>query len=149
VYGNAVPGVGVTFAAPTSGASAVVPGPSVGTGPDGRASITPTAGAVAGSFTVTATAGALSAGFALSNTPGAAAALSAASGSGQTATVGTAFAPLVARVTDRYGNAVGGVAVSFAAPTSGASAVVPGASVSTGSDGRAAITATAGTVAGS
>jgi hypothetical protein len=44
------------------------------------------------------------------------------SGSPQSATVGTAFAkPLVAKVTDQYGNPMSGVSVTFSAPTSGAS----------------------------
>ena len=43
------------------------------------------------------------------------------SGSGQSATVSSAFAqPLVIKVTDQYGNAVSGVTVTFAAPASGA-----------------------------
>jgi hypothetical protein len=44
------------------------------------------------------------------------------SGSGQTSTIGTAFAnPLVAVVTDTYGNPISGASVTFSGPTSGAS----------------------------
>jgi len=44
------------------------------------------------------------------------------SGSPQSATVGIAFTkPLVAKVTDQYGNPMSGVSVTFSAPTSGAS----------------------------
>ena len=77
------------------------------------------------------------------------------SGSGGSAVVDTAFAsPLVALVTDGQGSPVPGVAVTFAAPSSGASGSFPGpvttASAVTDQDGRAtAPTLTAGTVAGS
>ena len=62
---------------------------------------------------------------ALSVTVGAAAPgnITAPSGSGQFATVGTAFTnPLAAKVTDSYGNTATGVSVTFSAPSSGASA---------------------------
>lgn len=61
---------------------------------------------------------------ALSVTVGAAAAanITATSGGGQSATVGTAFTnPLVATVTDTYGNLKPGASVTFSAPSSGAS----------------------------
>jgi hypothetical protein len=49
--------------------------------------------------------------------------IAATSGGGQSATAGSAFAnPLVATVTDTYGNPVSGVSVTFGAPASGASA---------------------------
>jgi hypothetical protein len=49
--------------------------------------------------------------------------ITATSGAGQSATVGTAFTnPLVATVTDSYGNAKPGASVTFSAPSSGASA---------------------------
>ena len=52
----------------------------------------------------------------LANAPGAPTSVVLASGSGQSATVATAFAdPLVALVTDAYGNPVPGVSVTFAA----------------------------------
>jgi hypothetical protein len=61
---------------------------------------------------------------ALSVTAGAAAAatISATSGGGQSANAGSAFAnPLVATVTDTYGNLKPGASVTFSAPSSGAS----------------------------
>ena len=60
--------------------------------------------------------------FAMTNNVGAAHTIAVTSGSGQSATVGTAFTnPLVATVTDSYGNPVPGVTVTFAPPGSGAS----------------------------
>ena len=151
-YGNPVPGVSVTFAAPASGASATLTGSPAVTGADGQASVTATAGTIAGSYTVTASAAGASttANFGLTNAPGAAASVAVVSGSGQTTTVATGFAhPLVAAVTDAYGNPVPGVSVTFAAPASGASATLTGSPAVTGADGQASVTATAGTVAGS
>ena len=67
-YGNPVPGVSVTFAAPTSGASAALSSSTVTTGANGQASVTATADATLGSYTVTASAtGVSSAGLSLSN----------------------------------------------------------------------------------
>ena len=55
--------------------------------------------------------------------PNTATTLTATSGANQSATVNTAFTTkLVATATDAWGNAVSGVAVTFAAPSSGASA---------------------------
>ena len=55
--------------------------------------------------------------------PNSATTLTATSGANQSATVNSAFTnPLVATVTDAYGNGVSGVAVTFTAPISGASA---------------------------
>jgi predicted extracellular nuclease len=71
-------------------------------------------------------------------------------GTPQSATVNQPFAaPLVARVTDAFGNGIAGVSVGFAAPASGASATLSAASAVTGADGRASVTATANAVAGS
>ena len=77
-----------------------------------------TANSKVGSYTVSATDGAASATFNLTNTPGVPASIALTSGSGQSATIRTAFAnPLVATVTDIGGNPVPGVAVTFTAPT--------------------------------
>jgi parallel beta-helix repeat protein len=53
-FGNPVPGVSVTFAAPASGASATLTSSPAVTGDDGRASVTAAAGATIGAYTVTA-----------------------------------------------------------------------------------------------
>ena len=126
-YGNPLSGVTVTFAAPGSGASGTFAG-SVNTAATNASGIatspTFTANTTAGSYNVSASAsGTGSVNFAESNTAGAATTVAASSGSGQSATVHTAFAsPLVVTVTDTYGNPVSGVTVTFAAPGSGASA---------------------------
>ncbi len=58
----------------------------------------------------------------MTNLAGSAHTVTATSGSGQSATVGTAFTnPLGATVTDQYGNPVSGVTVTFTPPGSGAS----------------------------
>lgn len=67
----------------------------------------------------------------------------------QSATVGQAFGhPLSARVVDAYGTGVANVAVGFAAPPGGASAVLSAASATTDAQGFASVTATANDVAG-
>ena len=69
-YGNPVPGVSVTFAAPASGASATLTGSPAVTGADGQASVTATANTTLGSYTVTASVDGVTteANFALTNT---------------------------------------------------------------------------------
>jgi hypothetical protein len=151
-YGNPVPGASVSFAAPTSGASAALSGATATTDSDGQASVTAKADTVAGSYSVTASVAGVTtpASFGLTNTPGAPTSVAVVSGSGQSATVAQGFAsPLVAVVEDPYGNPVPGVSVSFAAPSSGASAALSGATATTGLNGQASVTAKADTVAGS
>ena len=118
-FGNPVPGVSVSFAAPATGPSALVGGSgTVLTDAAGQATETVSANTVAGTYAVTATVGGVSqaADFSLTNTPDVANSITVSSGSGQSATVNTAFAnPLVATVTDSFGNPVSGVSVSFAA----------------------------------
>jgi hypothetical protein len=62
-------------------------------------------------------------------------------GTPQSATAGRAFAPLVATVLDQNGNPLGGVSVTFAAPSTGAGGAFAGglatATVTTGADGVA------------
>lgn len=151
-YGNAVPGVVVTYAAPSSGASAGFPSANsttVTTGANGRADVTPVANTVAGAYQIVATAPGVSPQvFDMLNHAGPAAAIGPASGSGQGSVVTTPFPqPLSAFVGDAYGNPVGGVAVTFVAPSSGASATGVG-TVATGSDGLARITPSANAIAG-
>jgi hypothetical protein len=123
--GNAVSGVAVTFAAPTSGATGTFAGAvSTATNTQGVATAPAfTANGTAGSYTVTATVAGVSApaSFALTNLAGPAATIAATTGSGQSATINSSFATLLqATVKDAGGNAVSGIAVTFAAPTSGA-----------------------------
>jgi Bacterial Ig-like domain (group 3) len=74
-----------------------------------------------GSYVVNATVSDLSTSFNLSNTAGAASSVVATAGTPQTAVVGTAFGTAMqVTVDDQFGNPVGGVIVTFTAPTGGA-----------------------------
>ena len=76
------------------------------------------------------------------NEPGA---LNVLGGSGQSASVGTAFAaPLAVQVLNGNGQPMAGVNVDFAAPATGASAVLSQARVTTDANGYAAVQAVAG-----
>ena len=89
--------------------------------------------------------------FSLVNTAGAPAAIDAlGAGAEQSTEVATAFdEPLVAKVADAFGNPVPGVAVTFAAPASGASATLSAGSATTDDNGLASVTATANALPGS
>ena len=121
-WGNPVSGYAVTFTAPASGASATFSGPTavtITTTTSGQASSgTFTANHTVGTYAIAASASGLAtATFAETNVAGVAANITVSSGSGQSTTVGTAFAsPLVALVTDAWGNPVSGVTVTFTAP---------------------------------
>ena len=68
-FGNAAVGTNVTFAAPASGASAVLSATTATVDASGNASVTATANAIAGSYTATAgIGGGATAPFALTNT---------------------------------------------------------------------------------
>jgi hypothetical protein len=147
-YGNAVSGTTVTFTAPSIGAGGTFSNGlttiTATTNAKGRVSESFTANTIAGSYTVSASVSGVStaASFSLTNKAAAPATLAVVQGSGQTAKVNTAFAlPLEVLVTDRFGNAVSGVSVTFAAPTTGASGTFTGGvssvTVVTGSDGLA------------
>ncbi|RZL62448.1 MAG: hypothetical protein EOP29_30725, partial [Rhodococcus sp. (in: high G+C Gram-positive bacteria)] len=120
----AVPGVEVTFTAPSTGASVTVTSKTANTDSDGQAGVNLVANSTTGDYQVEATIDGVntSAVFHLSNVAGEAASLSVTSGDNQTATVGTAFASvLVARVVDAYGNPLAGETVTFTPPADGAS----------------------------
>jgi Asp/Glu/hydantoin racemase len=154
--GNLVPGVNVTFSAPSSGASGTFAGsPTVQTNASGVAiSPTFTANATAGGpYTVGASVNGVSgsASFSLTNIAGPPATITVTSGSGQSTQVNTAFGnPLVATVKDASGNPVSGASVTFTAPGSGASGTFAGNStVQTNASGVATSSAfTANAVAG-
>lgn len=149
--GIAVPGATVSFSVPGSGATATLGALSGTTDSAGQVAMTVTAGTVAGAYTVNAATASVGtpAAFTLTNLNGTASAIAVVSGSGQSAAVGAAFgAPLIVVVTDSFGNLVSGVPVTFGAPGSGATAVLGATMATTASNGRAQITATAGTVAG-
>ncbi|MDR3735693.1 MAG: Ig-like domain-containing protein [Acidobacteriaceae bacterium] len=157
--GNPVPGLTITFTAPSSGAGATLSGTTAVTGTNGIASVTATANTIAGAYVVTASAiGVPTQSFMLSNTAGLPNTISLSGGSSQSAQLNTTFAqPLVAQVKDAYGNPVSGVPVTFTPPGSTASAVIWGttggmggaASSNTGSTGLASVTAVANNALGS
>jgi Lectin C-type domain len=148
----ALPNVTVTFAAPSSaGASAALGATSVTTNASGQASVTATANTVAGTYAVAASAPGVgsAASFALANLAGVAAHIALTGGATQTTVVGAPFgAPIVASVTDTFGNPVSGATVTFAAPGSGASAALATPMPSTSAQGLAQTTVIANTVAG-
>ena len=155
-YGNPVSGVTVTFTPPASSASGTFTTSATAvTGSNGQATSNAyTANTIAGGpYNVVASAtGASSVSFPETNTAKTTGdTLTATSGSGQSATVGTAFTnPLVATDTDQYGNQVSGVTVTFTPPGSGASGTFTTSSTAvTGSNGQATSnTYTANTTAG-
>jgi hypothetical protein len=158
--GNPVSGVSVTFTASASGAGGTFNGSATitgMTGANGQVSETFTASTLAGTYSVTASVAGVStpASFSLTNKPkpGSPATITATSGGGQSATVGSAFAaPLVATVTDQNGNPVSGVSVTFTAPASGAGGTFStGQTTITGTtdaNGQVSATFTANTRAG-
>jgi uncharacterized repeat protein (TIGR01451 family)/MYXO-CTERM domain-containing protein len=147
---NPVPYALVTFTPPASSPSALLtPSAPVATDRDGLASVSATADGAPGAYAVTASIlTGQQATFSLTNTSTDPFVLSAISGRGQTAAVGSPFAnPLVARVTQN-GFPVAGAAVTFAPPASGASAALSATTVFTDADGYAQVLATATTVSG-
>ena len=150
--GDPVPGATVTFTAPSSGPGVVLSSTTAVTDANGVAKVTGTANGTAGSYVLTATVSGVSAPatFQLTNLAGAASSVTTSSGSPQSATVNTMFTQtLGVTVTDKDGNPVAGIGVTFAAPGSGASATFPNNGVATtDSSGHAQISATANTVAG-
>ena len=122
-YGNPVPGVNVTFFAPSSGGSGVfsnstslITGTTSASGQVSEAFI---ANSTSGSYVVSAVVNGVStpALFTLTNNAAAAFSITAAQGTPQVALANTAFAiPLVVTVDDQYGNPVPGQSVTFTAP---------------------------------
>jgi hypothetical protein len=147
-YGNPVPGVVVSFSAPTGGTASAMLGAALVTDTNGETSVTATANTLSGIYFVTAGVSGFTASFTLRNKAGVAATISLVSGNDQETTVGTVFAnPLVVQVLDAYSNPVPGVTVSFAPPASGATATLT-APAMTDTSGKTGVTATAGTVTG-
>ena len=112
-YGNPVPAAAVTFTAPASGVSGKFSNSTntIGssTNASGQLSEAFTANTLPGSYSVTATVAGVGtpASFSLTNTAGAPYSITLTSGSGQTATVNTAFTnPLLVTVYDQYNNLV-------------------------------------------
>jgi uncharacterized repeat protein (TIGR01451 family) len=146
--GNPVSNVMVSFAAPMSGASAMLGTPTM-TNAAGIATVTATANAISGTYNVTARVSGVTtpAAFTLINVGGPNA-ISYVSGGNTTdpnqAPINSAFlSPLTALVTDAAGRPVPGATVTFAVPSSGATAVLSSTTAVTNSSGYASVTATA------
>ncbi len=150
-FNNPVPGASVTFAAPSSGASAILSTTTATTNASGLAVVSATANTVAGSYAVSASVTGVGAPvtFALTNNPGAPATIAVNGGSGQSATISTAFGqPLSAIVRDAGGNAVPSATVTYTPPASGASATLASSTATTNGSGLASVAATANALAG-
>jgi hypothetical protein len=153
-YGNRVPGVTITFTAPSNGASASFPTGNTGvTDANGQVSKGIKANTVPGTYNITAASGGSNPTTTfvnLTNLAGPPAILTAMGGSNQSATVNTAFATaLTATLTDEYGNRLAGVLITFMAPNNGASALfVGGNTATTDTNGQVSKNITANTVAG-
>lgn len=142
--GNATPGVSVTFAVTSGGATLVsTSGP---TNALGKATATVKLGTTAGAATITASAANLSTvSFAETGTAGAAVRLVSVSGGNVSTAAGSAIT-LIGQVQDTYGNGVPGTHVSFAV-TSGGGSISPTSSTSD-TAGRFQTTATLGAAVG-
>jgi adhesin/invasin len=137
LHGNPVEGLTVTFAVTGGGGS--VTGASQATDADGVATVGSwTLGTIAGANTLQASVNGLSTTFTATGTAGAPATITKHAGDGQTAAVATTVAvPPAVRITDSHGNAVSGVAVTFAVASGGGS-VADAAQVTDG-DGVATV----------
>lgn len=144
-YGNAVPDVTVTFAAPATGASALLDADTVQTDAAGRAQVHATANDIAAAFNVVASILGLEATFQLANLhEDPAFVVAATTSTEQHADVETAFPhALTVHVHDAYGNPAPGVTVTFATPTSGASANLDAYEATTDAQGTATVHASA------
>jgi len=155
-----LPGVSVTFTAPSSGATATftVSGTSTETditnGNGVATSSILTANSTTGSYTVNATVTGVAApaAFNLTNTGPTPSAVIPTGGTPQRATAGSAFASMIATVVDSSGNPMSGISVNFAAPTSGPSGTFSNGTtaqtVTTDSNGHATVGFTANSTPG-
>jgi Bacterial Ig-like domain (group 2) len=148
-FGNAVSGIGVTFA--VTGGGGTIGGAGQTTNASGVAQVGSwTLGPTAGVNTLTATApglGGSPVAFTATGNPGNATTIALSSGSGQSATVATTLpTPFTALVTDINSNPVQGITVGWAA-TSGGGSMNPASSV-TDVNGLASSTRTLGGTAG-
>ena len=151
-YGNAVPGVGVTFACPATEPTCTLDAGASTSDAAGEVAVHATAGTRPGTYQVTAaTDGVPPASFHLTNLVGLPGSIESTEGASQEAGVLTAFAaPLGVRVKDAYGNVVPGVEVGFEVVSTGPQgAVLSSATATTDGDGLASVTATANAAKGS
>jgi hypothetical protein len=142
--GVGVPGIAVQFSPPSGGS---VGSATATTDAQGNASSSLTLGGAVGAQSFAASAAGFSVSIPASATPGDPSLLAAVSGQGQTDTVSRSLkAPFVVKVSDRFGNGVSNVAVTWAR-TSG-SGTLTGTSSTTGADGTASIGYTLGATGG-
>ena len=141
--GVGVPGISVVFAAPAGGS---VGSSTATTDANGRAATALKLGGAAGPQSFLATTGEFSIAIPEVATAAAPALITAVSGSGQSDTVRASVAPLVARVTDQFGNPTSGVVVSW--KTSSPVAALGSSTSTTDADGRATMKYTLGTIPG-
>jgi hypothetical protein len=148
-FGNGVPGVTVTYS--DTGSGGTFSTNSVTSDSKGFASVkyttSTTAGALHGKITATA-AGLRGLIFFETVTPGPASNIAAVSGNGQSAPPHTQLAqPLVVKVTDKYGNAVSGIGITF--NDGGAGGTFSANPISTTPNAGASVTYTTSANAGS
>jgi hypothetical protein len=157
-HGNGVPEVKVAFAGPGTGPGATLFATTIVTDSAGIARMTAAANAtIGGPYSVTAHLTEFPSvnpvGFSLTNVPipnVTSATVQAIAAGGQQARVGNAFAnPLIVEVRNSDNAPLPGVTVTFAAPASGAGALLSATTVATDSVGRASINATANAIDGS
>jgi Bacterial Ig domain/Bacterial Ig-like domain (group 1) len=147
-----VPGATVVFQLTGGSTGTQLLPDTVTTGSDGRASSQVVLGTQVGAtngvaqVVVAANRNPVQASFTVTALPASANGLSAVSGDNQTAPAGSALpAPLVAKVTDAFGNPVSGVTISWA-PTGGGS--LSAGTTQTGDDGQTSVQFTLGPAAG-
>lgn len=149
---NPLANVTVTFSISSTGAGLVPSTSAATTDSSGIAtSATLTANTTAGTYIVNASVAGVNtpAQFTLINAPGPAALVVAVSGNNQNAVVNTPFAvPLVALITDAYGNPIAGIPTTFTTATTGPGASLSQSSTSTDASGRVSSSAVANSIAG-
>jgi hypothetical protein len=137
VNNNGVAGVSVTFS--DNGKGGTFSANPVVSDSTGSVSVNYTTGSVAGNMSIAATSGTLTpANFFITVTPNPASAIVIQSGNNQKAHVSTALIkPLQAKVTDNYGNPIGGITVNFT--DNGAGGTFSATSVTTATTGLAPV----------
>jgi hypothetical protein len=146
-YGNGVPGIPISFS--DGGVGGAFSATTVTSNATGFVSVTyRTSPTKAGTLKITASSGAVPpALFWEKVSPGPVAAITRLSGNAQSAAAGTTLAqPLVAKVTDQYGNAISGASVSFT--DNGAGGTFSANPVLTGTTGAASVNYTTGASTG-
>lgn len=137
-YGNGIPGQQVGFT--DNGAGGTFSSTSLITNATGTASVTYTLPTTVKTPLITVTSAGLSTGIAEKAVAGPPSSTGIFSGNNQTAPPNTALKPLVAKVSDQYGNAVAGVTVTYS--DGGAGGTFSSTTVTTNTVGQATVTYT-------